>query len=283
VNTQRVGSADRPVETVATFWAHYDDDLIFANPTVQHSLDRGQRTRSFFFTAGDAGTGMSKYVDGREAGIRAAYDNMRGRSGTWSDRSVVLRNGVTVTVTRPEGDDRVALTFLRLPDGGLGGAGYAATGRQSLRQLVTGELPSLRTLDTEQVITLELLRSTVAELVVAFDATTVLSHHPGSANGPGSDHPDHQSVGNVMATAVDAGLIDADVVHYALGYAAAARPVNISPDILARKLDVFASYASHDPVIARDEVHEYLEIRGFGAWLQRQYLVPHCELVRTDN
>ena len=64
MNTQRVGSANRPVETVATFWAHYDDDLIFANPTVQHSLDRGQRTRSFFFTAGDAGTGMSEYVDG---------------------------------------------------------------------------------------------------------------------------------------------------------------------------------------------------------------------------
>ena len=194
---------------------------------------------------------------------------------------MVLRNGVTVTVTSPDGDDRVALTFLRLPDGGLGGAGYAATGRQSLRQLVTGELPSLRTLDTGQEITLELLRSTVAELVVASDATTLLTHYPGFADGSGGDHPDHQSVGDVMATAVDAGLIDADVVHYALGYVAAARPVNISPDLLARKLDVFASYAAHDPVIARDEVHEYLEVRGFGAWLQRQYLVPHSDLART--
>ena len=283
MKAERIGSPRNPVETVATFLAHYDDDLVFANPTVQHALDSGHRTRSFFFTAGDAGKGMSAYVDGRERGIRAAYDTMRGASGTWSDRSVVLRNGVTATVTRPDGDDRVSLTLLRLPDGGLRGGGYEATGWQSLAMLLSGELPSLRTLDTGQEITLELLRSTVAELVDACGATAVISHHPGFADIPGADHPDHQSVGRIVTATVDAGLIDADIVRYAVGYPGAQHPANIDPDILTRKLEVFAAYASHDPVVARDEVAKYLHVRGFGEWLQRQYLVPHVELERVGN
>jgi len=263
------------------FWAHYDDDLVFANPTLLQALESGSRARSFFFTASDAGKGLSDYVDGRERGIRAAYDVMRGASGSWSDRSVVLRNGVRVTVTRPDGDDRVALTFLRLPDGGLRGGGYAATGWESLAKLISGELPAIRTLDTGQAITLDLLRSCVAELVAAHGATTVLTNHPGFADDDGDDHPDHQSVGRLVTGVVDAGLLDADVVKYAVGYPGAGHPANIGPDLLSRKLDVFASYGAHDPVVTRDEAHKYLEVRGFGEWLQREYLVPDHEVERA--
>ena len=267
-------------ETVAMFWAHYDDDLVFANPTLLHALDAGRRAHSCFMTASDAGAGMSAYVDGRERGIRAAYDVMRGARGTWSDRSVVLENGVSLTLTSPDDDDRVSLSFLRLPDGGLRGNGYASTGWQSLAKLVSGDLPSLRTLDTGQTITVERLRSTVAELVVAYGATTVITHHPGFADLPGDDHPDHQSVGRVVASAVDAGDIDGSVMQYAIGYPAALRPANIASDVLARKLEAFAAYGRHDPVVAREEPHEYLLVRGFGEWLQRHYLVSHDELER---
>ena len=265
------------------FWAHYDDDLVFANPTLLHALDSGQRAHSCFITASDAGAGMSGYVDGREKGIRAAYDTMRGARGTWSDRSVVLSNGVSVTLTRPDGDDRVSLSFLRLPDGGLRGNGYEYTGWQSLAKLVAGDLPSLRTLDTGQTITVEHLRSTVAELVVAYDATTVITHDPGFADLPGADHPDHQSVGRIVASAVDAGVIDRGLMQYAVGYPAAQRPANIAADVLARKLQAFAAYGRHDPVVAREEPHEYLHVRGFGEWLQRHYLVSHDELARPAS
>ena len=276
MKAEPVGSVP-PIETVAMFWAHYDDDLVFANPTLLHALDSGRRAHSCFFTASDAGAGLSGYVDGRENGIRAAYDTMRGETGPWSDRSVVLPNGVTLTLTRPDGDDRISLSFLRLPDGGLRGVGYAATGWQSLAKLVTGELSSISTLDTGQALTLDLLRSTVAQLVVDYDATMVISHHPGSADRPGDDHPDHESVGHVVASAVEAGLVQSEKVQFAVGYPAAQRPANIDPEILARKLAAFASYASHDPVVTRQEVHEYLLVRGFGEWLQREYLVPHGE------
>jgi len=262
------------------FWAHYDDDLVFANPTLMAALESGQRAHSCFLTASDAGTGMSEYVDGREKGIRAAYDTMRGAHGTWSDRSMVLANGVTLTLTRPDDDDRVSLSFLRLPDGGLRGGGYARTGWQSLAKLVAGELPYLSTLDTGQRVTIEQLRSTVAELVVAYDATTVITHEPGFADLPGADHPDHQSVGRIVVSDVDAGVIDSSLVQYAVGYPGARLPANIEPEILARKLQVFASYAAHDPVVTREEPNDYLLVRGFGEWLKRHYLVPHHELTR---
>ena len=162
------------------FWAHYDDDLVFANPTLLHALDAGRRAHSASSPLPTPEQVCPRTSTGEREGIRAAYDTMRGAHGKWSDRSVVLGNGVSLTLTRPDDDDRVSLSFLRLPDGGLRGNGYASTGWQSLAKLVSGDLPSLRTLDTGQPITVELLRSTVAELVVAYGATTVITHHPDS-------------------------------------------------------------------------------------------------------
>ena len=72
-----------------------------------------------FFTGSDAGAGSSPYAANRETGIRAAYDAVRGASGPWHDRTVQLRNGLTLTVTQPEGDSRVSILFLRLADGGV--------------------------------------------------------------------------------------------------------------------------------------------------------------------
>jgi LmbE family N-acetylglucosaminyl deacetylase len=267
--------------TIAMFWAHYDDDLVFANPTLLHALERGRHARSFFFTASDAGHGMTDYTAGREHGIRAAYDAMRGADGPWSDESVTLRSGLTVTVTRPVDDDRISLTFLRLPDGGLRGGGYAKTGWESLAKLHSGELSSIRTLDTGQEVTLDQLTRTIAELVHDHRPASVISLHPGFADEPGDDHPDHQTVGRLVAAAVDAGLVDADLVRYAIGYPGARHPANIDPAPLRRKLEVFAAYGAHDPVVTRADVEEYLSVRGFGEWLQREYLLPHRDVERV--
>jgi LmbE family N-acetylglucosaminyl deacetylase len=280
VHTPAAGGPESDAGTIAMFWAHYDDDLVFANPTLLQALDRGWHARSFFFTASDAGHGMSDYAAGRERGIRDAYDVMRGSTGPWSDRSVTLRSGLTVTVTSPDGDDRISLSFLRLPDGGLRGGGYAHTGWDSLAKLESGELSSIRTLDTGQAVTREILVETIAGLVEEYDPTSVISHHPGFADDAGDDHPDHQTVGRIVTAAVDADLIDADLVRYAIGYPGARHPANIEPALLRRKLEVFAAYGAHDPVVAREAVDDYLRVRGFGEWLQREYLLPHREVER---
>lgn len=260
-------------------WAHYDDDLIFANPTLMHTLDRGGRAHACFFTASDAGKGMSPYVDGREAGIRAAYDAMRDRRNEWIDRTITLPHGVTLTLTHPVDDDTVSLSFLRLPDGGLTGGGWWGTGYQTLPKLFSGELPSMTTLDTGQRITVDLLRSTIAHLASAYRPSMVITHHPGYEDAHGEDHPDHQTVGRLVASVVEDGGIPAEIARYAVGYPDANLPANIAPDILRRKLEIFAAYAAHDPVVARGHVDEYLQVRGFGDWLQRHYLERHSGLL----
>ncbi|KAA9110203.1 PIG-L family deacetylase [Microbacterium rhizomatis] len=269
---------ERSIETIAMFWAHYDDDLVFANPTLLRALAEGHRAHTFFFTGSDAGKGVSEYAEGRERGIRAAYDTMRGAAGPWSDETLVLANGLFLTVTRPDGDDRISLSFLRLPDGGLRGGGYAATGWHSLPKVLNGELSEIRTIDDRQSVTLDQLHSTVAELVALHKPTIVITNYPGFEDPDGDDHPDHQTVGRVVSAVVETGIIPADMVRYAIGYPSARRPANIDPELLDRKLTVFAAYGANDPVVTRPEARDYLGVRGFGEWLQREYLVPHSEI-----
>ena len=55
-------------------------------------------------------------------------------ANTWTAGSIVL-GGQTVTTATLAAKPTVTLVFLRLPDGGLGGAGYASTGNASLPKL----------------------------------------------------------------------------------------------------------------------------------------------------
>ena len=272
-----------PAGTAVSFWAHYDDDLIFANPALQQAFDNGQCLRTLFFTGSAAGAGSSPYAANREAGIRAAYDAVRGTSGPWKDRTVLLRNGLTLTVTQPEGDSRISILFLRLADGGVNGGGYQRTGWESLNELIVGDLPVLHTIDTDVEVTLEQLNSMVVEVASGYHATSVLASLPGFADGASGDHPDHRSVGRIVAAQVDAGLIDPNIVQYAMGYPTAQQRANIDRDPLARKLKVFAIYAAHDPVIACRDSAGCLKVSRFGDWLQRQYLIPHNEMVRVRD
>ena len=272
-----------PTGTVVSFWAHYDDDLIFANPALQQAFDSGQCLRTLFFTISDAGAGNSAYAANREVGIRAAYDAVRGSSGPWVDRTVQLRNGVTLTLSRPDGDPRISLLFLRLADGGLNATGYQRTGWESLGKLVAGDLPVLHTLDTSQEVTLDELQTMVVEVVKGYQATQVLGPLPGFADGARGDHPDHRSVGRIVAAPVDAGLIDPNVVRYAMGYPTAGLRANIDRDALSRKTRVFAIYAAHDPVIHCADASGCLKVNRFGDWLQREYLIPHNELARVTD
>lgn len=272
-----------PAGTVVSFWAHYDDDLIFGNPALQQAVDEGQCVRTFFFTESDAGEGRSSYADNREVGIRKAYDVVRGRSGPWSDQSVRLRDGMTLTLSRPDGDDRVSLLFLGLPDGGLKGSGYRKTAWQSLPKLVTGEMAEMHTTGhTDQAVTLALLQSTVSELVHSYGATRVLAHLPGFAEGADGDHPDHRAVGRIVAAPVDAGLIDGAIVQFAQGYPSERRAGNLGGAELERKLRAFSVYAALDPVIACKDARGCLGVKRFGAWLQREYLIGYPDLVRTE-
>ncbi|UIN30644.1 PIG-L family deacetylase [Microbacterium binotii] len=267
---------EQPCEgrTVVSFWAHYDDDLIFGNPVIDDELGGGACVRTFFFTYSDAGEGESTYASEREKGIRAAYDAMLGRNGAWVDRSVTLVSGMTVTMTKPSDDDRVSLLFLRLPDGGLSGTTFIYTGQQTLEKLLSGALPSLRTIDAGRSVSVATLEKSIAEILAGYGPDRVLTHLPTEAPDSVGDHPDHSSVGTLVSRAVDVGAAGSAQVEYAVGYPSAERPANIAGTELERKASLFAVYAAHDPVIGCSSAQTCLARAHFGDWLQREYLVP---------
>lgn len=270
-----------PCTTAAmvTVWAHYDDDLIFGNPTIANAIAAGQCVRTLFITGSDAGMG-SQYATNREAGIRAAYDVVRGTTGEWLDTTVTLRSGLTVTATAPVGDNRVVLLFVRLPDGGLDAGGFGATGHQALPRLLSGSVPSITTIDAGREVTLAALEGAIAEMVAAYAPQTVLAHMTSLSPLSEGDHPDHAATGTLVSNLVDQGLISSAIVQYAVGYPSEWNAVNLGGAELQLKLDAFAAYAVHDSVLKCSSAQSCLGVRKFGAWLQRQYLVPDAEVVR---
>lgn len=258
-------------------WAHYDDDLIFGSPTIPNAMAAGKCIRTLFLTGSDAGKGTD-YAMERERGIREAYDVMRGVTSEWTDAVVTLRSGVTITTTTPVDNPLIVLLFIRLPDGGLDAGGFGATGHQALPMLLSGALTELTTTDTGQPITLPALEGTIGEVINAFTPVSVLAHLPKLDPRSEGDHPDHSATGNLVAGLVDNGIVDGSVVQYAIGYPSEWKAPNLEGADLQIKLDAFAAYASHDSVLHCSTAQTCLNVHRFGAWLQRQYLVPDAEI-----
>lgn len=271
-----------PAGTLLTVWAHYDDDLIFGSPAIPRALNAQQCVRTLYLTASDAGRG-AQYGLNREAGLRAAYDAMRGVSTPWETRTVTLANGITLAMTRPNGDPRISLFFLRLPDGGLDANGFSATGHGSIPKLLDGLVPDVQRVGGGTALVAVDLPAVVAELYAAYAPQTVLTHLPGIAQGSKGDHPDHADTGNIIADMVGRALLDPSQVVYAQGYPSGARPANVQSDELSRKLDAFVKYAAHDSVLKCSTPDSCRKLPRFGASLLREYLTPHAEIVRDDS
>ena len=275
-----VSPAETPCAASVTMsiWAHYDDDLIFANPALQQAMDGGDCIRTVFVTASDAGRG-SGYSEKRELGILRAYNSMRGQQGLWSPTAVTLLSGAVLTQWSPDGEPRVTVAFLRLPDGGVTGDGFAATGGTSLSQMLNGAIPAMWPIDGRPAISSETLVASLAETMQAYHATRLLTHVPGTAvNWTAGDHPDHAATGSYARSAWQrAGLVPAQV-SYAIGYPTASLPANVSGEELSRKLAPYRIYAAQDAVVSCDSDQACLAKPRFGDWLQRHYLQSDAEL-----
>lgn len=266
------------IDTVATIWAHADDDIIFANPGLAESIQGGSTVRAVFVTAGDAGKGL-EYAQEREAGIRAAYDLMRGGTGPWEERQITLLSGARVTRFVPEDESRLSITVLRLPDGGLDGQGFAATGGAGLTQLINGDVTSLSPIDGSPAYDLDRLTATLAELLSASEPRRVSTNVPHESAFARGDHPDHSCVGSlVRACAPSVGITPA-AMSFFLGYPSQDQPVNVEGELLDAKVEVYRTYAADDPVVRCTETSACLAQPGFGAWLRRTYPKTEAELL----
>lgn len=263
--------------TVMTVWAHPDDDIIFANPTISDAIATGQCVRSVFVTAGDAGKGGG-YVDARELGILRAYNHMRGTDGLWDAAELTLNTGMHARRLTPQNDPRVSVIFLRLPDGNITGGGFDATGHATLSGLYDGAAATLAPIDGGPAVTRDQLLASVRELGAALSPALTLTHIPrGSAFAPG-DHPDHSVVGSIVRDALSADAAVGPGIRYFVGYPSADLPRNISGSVLDAKVDTYRIYTQQDEVIRCANRSACLKTRKFGEWLQRSYPKTEAEL-----
>ncbi|MDY0829441.1 PIG-L family deacetylase [Microbacterium sp. BG28] len=263
--------------SVMSVWAHQDDDLIFANPSLQEAVSNGECVRTLYLTAGDAGKGTN-YSRSRELGILRAYNTMRGAQAFWDETSITMLSGAHVTLFSRQGDPKLSVAFLRLPDGGLDAGGFTATGHSSIPQLESGAIPALAPIDGAPALSAAVLQQTVAEAITAWAPTRLFTHIPATSPLTQGDHPDHGATGAIVRAAAQSVGYPMDAIRYFVGYPSQNLPANLSGDLLNRKVDTYRIYAKEDPVIACADNTACLARKGFGAWLQRSYPKTDAEL-----
>ena len=263
--------------TTMSIMAHYDDDLIFANPALTQAIRGGQCVRTVFVTAGDAGNGVG-YANSRENGIMKAYNIMRGGKGTWTTHEVDLTSGVHATIMTPDDTTNVSVTFLRLPDGAIPGDGFDATGYESLAKLFNGSISEMHQITTGAAVSLEQLTATIQELVKTYDPATLITLIPGDSPKSSDDHSDHSTVGSLVRDAVSTAGFDMTRMRYAQGYNTGQLPANVEGPDLDIKLDAFIVYAGTDWVSSCSTRDACLNLPTFGASLARQYFLTDAEL-----
>lgn len=238
----------RPDKVSFYFAAHEDDWQLFMNPSAfQDVLNGAAKTVFIHMTAGDAGLGMGRngrkhpFYLARENGAESAIRFMADADSTPVEKSVSNLPFNGHPIYRIAYRNTVSY-FLRVPDGNASGAGYPATGFQSLTRLATGANNTLAAIDgttvykgwgdlvatVRSIVDYERGHAAVAQLNVA---ETDVRINP-------QDHSDHQMTAKAALDAVS-GLPCVRRVFY-VDYASAHLPENLDVQRRDMQSSVFA-------------------------------------------
>jgi len=264
-----------PAQTIMSFAAHEDDDILFMNPDLYHDIQKGNCIRSVYLTAGDAGSADKNYWLGRQRGAEAAYASMLGTPGvTWTERVVEISPDHLATIANPRGNHGVSLIFLHLPDGNLLGQGFSRTHNESLAKLYSGRLPLLHTVDGSSAYSTSDVTDVLVQLLKAYQPNEIRSQSANAGTGRFIDHSDHTTVGHYVARAAttyeqsNPSLIP--FIQYYLGYPIQALADNVTDGDLEMKGKTFLEFGRFDDatchtIIICDQGATY------GAYLRREY------------
>ncbi|HSH55220.1 MAG TPA: PIG-L family deacetylase, partial [Candidatus Limnocylindrales bacterium] len=248
--------------------AHQDDDLLFLSPDLLRDVDARRCIRTLFVTAGDAGQDLN-YWYGREQGAMAAYAQMYNVPNSWRQAHQTIA-GRRVSVQYLNGVPQVSLVFLRLPDGGIPGEGFATDKHQSLKHLYEGAVQTLASVDGKATYTEQGLISALVD-VMAADKPDIIRTQDDSAANRADDHSDHRLVGYFTKLAHSRYHQRHNLKTY-LGYTQRLKEPNVSEEDVARKQAAFFTYGAFDPSVCRS-VEECALSETYGLYLQRQYIV----------
>lgn len=234
------------------FAAHEDDWQLFMNPSAFLDVT-GSKNKTVFVhvTAGDAGSGVGRrgrkhpfYLareNGAEAAIRFMADANQMPAEKVADRKTFNGHSIYRVSYR-----NTVSYFLRVPDGNANGAGYPATGNQSLRLLAEGESDKLRAIDGSTVYRSWSDLTTTLRALIDFEranARTVQINV--SETDPVINPADHSDHLMTAKAALDAARNLACARRlYFVDYASARLPENLSPKHRDMETAVFAVTAA---------------------------------------
>jgi LmbE family N-acetylglucosaminyl deacetylase len=251
--------------------AHADDSILFMNPDLLELIRHGGAIESVFTTAGDDGLGLA-YARDREQGALAAIAYMAGTANAWSEKTVT-DDGHSLTTDTLTTDPKMTAVFMRLPDGGTGGSGWADTSHQSLEKLWTGSISTIETLDRATIYTKQSLTSTLAAMINSYHPNVFWTQNYFGTYVDG-DHTDHTTTAyfTVAARAQYRGT-PPRLVGF-MGYPIGKLPANVSGALENAKEDTFVVYSQHDshgcPELS-ECTHGFLGAT-VNKWFARQYI-----------
>ncbi|MDQ2089503.1 PIG-L family deacetylase, partial [Marimonas arenosa] len=249
-----------------TIVAHQDDDILFMNPDILHSIEAGVSNTTIYVTAGDSGLDEA-YWSAREEGAKAAYLLMAG-GGTWVDETITLEiNGQTFEIASSylAENPGIRLYFLRLPDGGgmLEPEEY-----EQLARLESGDLGNVASIDGANVYARDDLVNVLTELM-ELHAPTEFRLQVADGGYAGGEHTDHVHATEFALEALAGYSGESYAVTQYVQYQSGTMPANLSDEDAARALEIMQAYAEHDLAVL-DETGQLAQV--YVDWTGRQYV-----------
>lgn len=256
--------------TVMNVVAHQDDDLLFMNPDLLQSINAGHCVRTVYLTAGDSGSDVFYWL-ARERGSMAAYSKMLNSNSPWIERTIKLSDQLYVAAASPRANDNFTLIFLRLADGSPEGKGYGSSNLESLQQLATAEIATMKAVDKQSNYSLEQVLLVIEKFMQIYRPAEVRTMSPQDHDPEAKEHSDHMATGVLTSKAYYnyQGGKPMPITYY-LGYPTRNMPVNIFDADLQQKTDAFLAYGRFDGATCRSE-QECNDSGNYGLYLSRQY------------
>lgn len=242
--------------------------MIFQSPDLLDAVRANRCVTTVYMTAGDAGRDGPYWQD-REAGTNAAYAQMANVPNEWRSSQTVLRDRAIMTYTLAS-DPRIKQLFVRLPDGGMEGGGFAANRFESLGKLWRHQIEVVHPVDGRNSFTSDDVHELLLGLMQLLKPNVIRTQNYRGCFGDGEDHDDHYATAYFTFAAQEQMTLPHTVVGYQ-GYNTKQLQSNVSDESLTVKERAYFSYANHDEMVC----NSIEDCRGnsYEMWLMRQYAV----------
>lgn len=259
---------------------HMDDDLLFMNPDLSHSIQAGACMQVLYLTASERKGGL-EYMYSREQGVRAAYAYMAGLVNEWQQTRVMI-GSASITQFSLQARPGIQLSHLRLQDPWLG-PGWGSLTPLSRAESVPGQ--TVQTLDSpQQTLSREQLVQTLVALIRLYrptsirylDDTNPVPYTQLCWRCTGHGHPDHIASARLVREAMLAAPGNYAQIGY-VDYPIQEQARNLTLDEIHTKTEIFRRYAWHDQHACKGPAVCQEPAGPAAQWVQRSYYTSRAD------